>query len=446
MKAVILAGGAGTRLWPLSRTDLPKQFLQFKGKNESFFQLSFKRCLDLTDIHSIFIVTSKAFQYIIKNQIESLGLLYIPGNMLFEPEPKNTLPAIYYASEEIRKQNDDYVAFFPCDHEIMDSGGFCHQIKMATDLADKRLVTFGIKPTKAETAYGYIRPGKPLDNGFEVSEFKEKPDFKTAQLYVREGLFWNSGIFLFRTDVLHQEVKEYALEVFEAFRANKVEEKFKLSPRISIDYGVLEKSPHIAVFPIDMQWKDIGSFSALFEDYENQEDESKNVSFADSIIIDSHENLIYSNTNRVIAVIGIDNCAIIDQDDALLVCKSNQDQSVKKVVEQLKGNGDNRFHDSPVSFYSWGKAKKENLGNGFYSLKCEVMPHTSFILGSEFGNGTKEWVSLLCMKGSCSIHSVTTVLLNENENYATLNNSCTISTDSTKEHVLFFIFKEEFDK
>jgi mannose-1-phosphate guanylyltransferase / mannose-6-phosphate isomerase len=362
---VILAGGSGTRLWPLSRNLLPKQFLKV-GKKGSFFEQTVKRIAPIVGKKNILAVTNKLHAFGAGyNQFKDLRIL-------IEPEAKNTAPAIGLSAIYLKKlaKTDPIIIVLPSDHMIARSADFQKVIKKAIAEAKKgRIVTLGIVPESPETGYGYIEVAKKPSSfnrvALPVKRFMEKPDLKTATKFVKtERFFWNSGMFVFKASVILEEFKKYTpalhdklWEIYnEAFAANKIDydklnQSFSLMPNISIDYAIMEKSKLVYTIPSKIGWSDVGSWH-YFHKVLNK-DKNKNVKFGDVIDVDSSNNLLYSD-KRLVATIGVNNLSIIETADAVLVSDINRSQEVKKVVEKLKKRKRNECHEHLTVARPWG--------------------------------------------------------------------------------------------
>lgn len=337
MKSIILAGGVGTRLWPLSREYYPKQFIQLDG--HSLFQRTCERAALISGYEGIYVVTNEIHHYLVQNQFEELGYSLPEDHLLAEPTGKNTLPAIAWAMQRIRADDPSASAIvFPSDHQLGDAA--LDQIRAAEPLAMQYLVTFGIRPTSPHTGYGYIKPGKPLSVGSIVDEFREKPDEKTAGEYVKSGYLWNSGIFLLSASCFFDELKRYNPALFNAFSDGSIPDYSSLES-ISIDYGLLEHSQRVAVVTLDAPWSDLGTFKALY-DVEHH-DAQGNVGIAE--YLSAKNNYVYASGKHV-GLIGVHDLVVVDTTDALLICDNKHTEQVKKLVNLYNKAKDpiTRFH------------------------------------------------------------------------------------------------------
>lgn len=337
--------------------------------DESMFQRTYRRALKLGSPDDIYIVTNKDYQFLISGQISELGITSNDNNILLEPQARNTLPAIYYAVNEIRKKEEDLVAVFPSDHIINGVDDFIKTVNGCSDLAEKYIVTFGISPTSPETGYGYIQPGEVLDCGYKALSFREKPDRQTAQKYVEQGYLWNSGMFLFHSEVFVNELKKYCSQIYCAFNESKsVEECFSSIEPLSIDYGIMEKSDKVAVVPFYIDWNDMGGFAAFYDNYNSIQDENGNITFGHEILIDATNNVIYSDSDKAIGIIGAEDLVVVDQKDALLICRKDEAAKVKNIVDKLKSENDPRVDYHVTAYRPWGSytVLEEGL---FYKIK-----------------------------------------------------------------------------
>ena len=360
--AVIMAGGKGTRFWPLSRETFPKQFLRIVG-DRTLLQSTIHRLEGEIPPENFMIITTGQHSDIVQWQTkDSLA----SACAVIEPEGKNTAPAIALAAFKIRKRKrDGLMLVLPSDHFIKDAESFKKTIRQAVPVArEGKLVTFGIVPVRPETGYGYINAGRSLKKGvYQVKRFVEKPDLKKAAEFVKDGsYFWNSGIFLFRARDIINEFKKYMPELHAAFSKaekalNTMEEREALK-RVyaalkseSIDYGIMENSKRVAVVKADFGWSDIGSWNAL--DQVLEKDESNNVVLGNVVKMDTKGSIIVSS-GRLIAAIGMRDTVIVDTSDATLICPKDRVQEVKTLVEILKKEGKEEYLLPKIEERPWG--------------------------------------------------------------------------------------------
>lgn len=349
--AVIMAGGDGTRFWPLSRQHKPKQLLNISG-NETLINETINRLKGIIDINNILVVAGKKQS----SAMRTIILKDFPiSNLLFEPTGRNTAACIAYAAIMLSTRcKDGIMCVLPSDHFIFNEDSFRETLLKACEAAEKtkKLIAIGIKPSRPATGYGYIRycssGYKNINDAYEVVNFVEKPDIERARTFVESGEYlWNSGIFVWKVSVILDSLCRYLPRVYKAMlkirdsigtknEYQDIEAAYSEIPSISIDYGVLERSDDILVIPADFGWSDVGNWDSLGLIFLH--DQNGNIVKAKHIGLDTWDSIIYGD-NRLIATIGLKNIIIADSSDAILVCPKDRVQDVKKLVDELKARG-----------------------------------------------------------------------------------------------------------
>ena len=376
---VLLAGGGGSRFWPQSRTLEPKQFLHL-DRGRSLFRQSLDRVVPLVPRDHIYIVTSSLYRDIIR--AEALLSKVPEANLLFEPQPKNTAPAIAFAVKIILDRchdEDAQVAVMPCDHLIKNPKRFSSLLKRAFDHCQDHLIIFGIPPHRPATGYGYIKTSGVPGVMRKVLKFCEKPDLKTAKRFLKEGrYFWNSGIFVGSVKQFSDSFRRYLPLLFkQVFSSDALAVWDKIQP-VSFDYGILEKTKHITMIRADgLGWSDLGSWQAW--DELQEKDRKGNLFLADAIDIDSQDLTVLSQ-NRLIATIGLNGLVVVDTPDALLVADKKRSEEVKKVVEVLKKGKREEHYTHTTVKRPWGSYTVLNTGSRFKVKLVEVSPHKALSL------------------------------------------------------------------
>ncbi|GGA85752.1 xanthan biosynthesis protein XanB [Arenimonas soli] len=386
---VLLSGGSGTRLWPLSRETHPKQFQPLVGE-KSLLQATWERLEGLDGLAAPIVVANEEHRFMVAEQLRQAGA--VPSAIVLEPVGRNTAPAIAVAALQARAGGaDPLLLVLPSDHVIADQAGFRAAVQAACAAAGEgALVTFGIVPTGPETGYGYIKAGSAGSNVQKVEAFVEKPDKATAETYVASGdYFWNSGMFLFRASSYLAELEKHAPAMVAAASESLEKAKrdvdflrldrdaFEACPADSIDYAVMEKTDKAAVLPISVGWNDVGSWKALWEIAD--QDADGNAHHGDVIALDCRNTLAWGG-RRLVSLLGLDDVIVVDTDDALLVAARDQVQEVKAIVARLKDEGRPQASIHRKVYRPWGSYDGIDGGERFQVKRIVVKPGAALSL------------------------------------------------------------------
>ncbi|MDB4362958.1 mannose-1-phosphate guanylyltransferase/mannose-6-phosphate isomerase [Pseudomonadales bacterium] len=383
---VILCGGSGTRLWPLSRKAYPKQFIDLTGSGRSMLQETWLRLQGVPDLGAAVIMCNAENRFLVAQQMQDIGADL--DAVILEPCAKNTAPAVTCAALHIAASNPDATMLvLPADHLITNEAALHESLLAASAAAEQsHLVTFGVVPTHAETGYGYICKTKSLAGllASGIEEFVEKPDLATAQQYLAGGNYlWNSGMFMFKAARYLEEIGEQAPKILDACKLAVDHARrdldftclddasFNACPEDSIDYAVMEKASARAVVDLDAGWSDVGSWSSLWD--VKQKDSAGNVSIGDVVALDTSDSYVHSE-HRLIATLGIHNAVIIETADAVLVADRERVQDVKAVVSQLRSSGRDEGTTHKIVYRPWGSYETICLSERFQVKKIIVTP------------------------------------------------------------------------
>ena len=342
-----MAGGVGSRFWPSSTEERPKQFLDILNTGKSLIRVTYERCLKLVPNENILIVTNKAYRQLVQEHLPELPT----RNILCEPSRNNTAPCIAYTALHLAAANEDAVfAVLPSDHVIEKEEAYVQRLSEAFSIAENEdaIVTLGIKPTRPDTGYGYIKMGDQSGLKYEVEAFKEKPDADTAQSYLESGEYlWNAGMFVWSVSTIINAFEKYEPQIIETLsedvskygtdqEQSYIDRVYPLTKAISVDYAILERAEKVYTIPSDIGWSDLGTWNSLHAFLEK--DDSGNVIQSQTSHIDEvNDSLIVAQNERIIVIKGLDNFIVVDEPGALLIYPKDQEQEIKQVVNRLKG-------------------------------------------------------------------------------------------------------------
>ena len=385
MIPVILSGGSGSRLWPLSRKQYPKQFLALTGEH-TLFQQTLSR-LVFEGMEPPVVVSNQEHRFIVQEQLEALDLK--TQSILLEPFGRNTAPAVAIAAMKLMAEGrDELLLILPADHVIEDQRAFQRALALATNAAEKgEMVLFGVPANRPETGYGYIKAGdeRGLPDGvIRVERFIEKPDETRAQQFVEDGgYFWNSGMFLFRASRFLEELKKHDADIYDtcllALERSQHEgdlisidaATFECCPDNSIDYAVMDKTRRACVVPLSAGWNDVGSWSSIWEVHDKDDD--GNVTMGDVMVHDSHNCLVHGN-GKLVSVIGLEDIVVVETKDAMMIAHKDRVQDVKKVVNQLDAAGRSETQNHCQVYRPWGSYDSVDMGGRFQVKHISVKP------------------------------------------------------------------------
>ena len=419
---VIMCGGAGTRLWPVSRESMPKQFVPLVGEHSTFQQV-LDRIGDATLFERPIVITNSDFRFIVAEQMRECA---IEGDVVLEPIRRDSAMAVGVAAALAAARDPaSIVIVLAADHVMRDPDAFARACREAlVAAADGRIVTFGTPPAFPATNYGYIRPGAKLDGGsaFAVDAFVEKPDAATARRYIADRYLWNSGNFVFRADVMLSEIARFEPDIAEAAKMavggmtkdldflRLPAEAFAQAPKKSIDYAVMERTERAAVVPLNCGWSDVGSWSAVWDVLGHDAD--GNSTTGPAVFVDSHNSLVHADEAILTAVVGLDNVVVITTPDAVLVTSRDKAEQVKGLVEQLKAQNREQVVQHLRVYRPWGYYQAIDNGSRYQVKRIVVKPNAMLSL-QKHSHRSEHWV---VVRGTAEVTMGSEILtVHENE-------------------------------
>ena len=411
---MVLCGGSGTRLWPLSRESFPKQFLRiFSGR--SLFQETVLRSLKLVGENEVIVITGSRYEWIVRDELEEIGAEKV--KVVTEPAGRNTAPAIALGLKvliDLGESEEEEILVLPSDHLVRDTERFVEAVREGAKLSQEGyIVLFGEEPSYPETGYGYIKVGKRVQSGYLVERFEEKPSLERAKEYSSDGKhLWNCGMFLFKLGRIKEDYGRLFPEVDFALPWEEFLARFPELPDISFDYAILEKTKGIAVVPLRAGWSDVGSWKSIYENLEK--DEEGNAKIGEAITIDTKDSLVFSQGGKILACVGMKDCLVISSEDATLVVSKEESQKVREVVSLLKEKKDRRVYESPTTFTPFGKTVLLDEGERYRIKKVVVKPGEGIPMQMHH-HRTKHWIVL---KGTAKVTlEGKTFFVHENESF-----------------------------